>query len=226
MIKNKKNEGFAKGNNCGYSFAKKKLKADYIICINNDTLMLQKDFLEKIVEIENKDKCDVLGPDIISQNGEHQSPRRIKPLSLNEVKKSILRKSLMLLYFYWRKYLFGLKFVENLYRQSNANYKEQVAFSEKQENVVLLGACIIYCPEFVYKEEYAFSPKTFMYGEEDLLAWHCHKRNYKILFDPQIKITHLGEISTKRSIAKEVDKLIFIYKNTIQGLILLRKEMK
>ena len=48
-----KNLGFARGNNEGFKYAKEKLKADFIIMINNDTYLIQNDFC-KIIEEEYK----------------------------------------------------------------------------------------------------------------------------------------------------------------------------
>lgn len=62
-----------------------------------------------------------------------------------------------------------------------------------------------------------------MYVEADLLAWHCHRKSYRVLF---FAIVHLGEVSTKMSTKSEVDKMIFLYKYLIEGLQLLKKEMK
>jgi GT2 family glycosyltransferase len=49
-IKNEKNLGFAKGNNVGFRYAKYELNADFIILLNNDTVIEQPDFSEKIVQ--------------------------------------------------------------------------------------------------------------------------------------------------------------------------------
>jgi len=54
IIKNKKNLGYAGGNNRGV----KKAKGDYILILNNDVI-LDKEFLEELWK--NKDKTDILG---------------------------------------------------------------------------------------------------------------------------------------------------------------------
>src|SRR5665648_982242 len=57
------NSGFAKGNNYGYQYAKKYLKPNYIILLN------------KIYEIYQSAKFDILGPYIVSlSNNLHQNP--------------------------------------------------------------------------------------------------------------------------------------------------------
>lgn len=226
IIMRTENDGFAKGNNVGYQYAKKQLKADFIICINNDTLIEQKEFLHKIEEMYNKTKCGVLGPDIITRDEKKQNPRRTKRLTYSQIRKIIIRKRILLLYFYWKKYFFSIPFIEHLIEMADIKPNELSNMNEIQEDVVLLGACIIYCPIFIVNERNAFSPKTFMYGEEDLLAWYCYKKGYKTVYYPDIQIIHLSGISTKRSTRSEVDKDIFVYKYIIEGLKLLKDEMK
>ena len=85
-------EVFANGNNAGYRYAKEKFNANYIICINNDTLITQSDFLQRIIEIYCQYKCDVLGPNIISKEGIAQSPRRSHRLTKREVNKHNIKK--------------------------------------------------------------------------------------------------------------------------------------
>ena len=73
IIKNKKNYGFAEGNNIGIRFALKNLNSDYILLLNNDTVV-DKDFLNHMVEKgEKSKKIGILGPKIYYYN----DPQRI-----------------------------------------------------------------------------------------------------------------------------------------------------
>lgn len=226
IIMRKENDGFANGNNEGFRYAKEKLNANFIICINNDTILEQKDFLEKIEKIYTETECSILGPDIWTPTNERQNPRRATRLTYKEVKKNILRKQILLWYCYWKKYFSPIRLIEQLIEKSDISNREIKKGHYLQEDVVLLGACIIYCPNFVENEIYAFSPKTFMYGEEDLLAWYCSIKNYKTIYSPEIKIIHLSGVSTKKSAKSEINKDIFLYRYAIKGLKLLKKEMK
>ena len=63
IIYNKENLGFAGGNNVGVKYALEK-EADYVLLLNNDTLVKQ-DFLSKLIEVGEKDKkFGLLGPKI------------------------------------------------------------------------------------------------------------------------------------------------------------------
>ena len=68
IIENKKNYGFAKGNNIGIEFALKNLNSDYILLLNNDTVV-DKDFLNILVqEGETDAKIGLLGPKMYYYN--------------------------------------------------------------------------------------------------------------------------------------------------------------
>jgi len=62
LIENKKNYGFAEGNNIGIEFALKNINPDYILLLNNDTVV-DKCFLNILVLEGEKDaKIGLLGP--------------------------------------------------------------------------------------------------------------------------------------------------------------------
>jgi len=62
LIKNSKNYGFAEGNNVGMRYALKTLQSDYILLLNNDTVVA-KDFLTEMINVgESNKKSGILGP--------------------------------------------------------------------------------------------------------------------------------------------------------------------
>lgn len=64
LIANKENEGFAEGNNIGIRFAMKNLEVDYVLLLNNDTVV-DKYFLDPLIkEGESSNKIGLLGPKI------------------------------------------------------------------------------------------------------------------------------------------------------------------
>jgi GT2 family glycosyltransferase len=64
-----KNYGFPKGNNKGIKYALKKYKPKYILLLNNDTKIVQRDWLKKLIETAESDEkigvvgCKLLYPD-------------------------------------------------------------------------------------------------------------------------------------------------------------------
>ncbi|MFE5324757.1 glycosyltransferase family 2 protein, partial [Paenibacillus sp. NPDC056579] len=85
ILLNDKNSGFARGNNIGYKYASGELKADFVAVINNDTVIRDKYFIEKIIGLYDQENFQVMGPDIITKDGYHQNPFKMKGITLGEV---------------------------------------------------------------------------------------------------------------------------------------------
>ncbi|MBE8540567.1 glycosyltransferase [Geoglobus acetivorans] len=64
LIENKENYGFAKGNNVGIKFALSVLNPDYVLLLNNDTVV-DKNFLNELVKVAESDKSiGIIGPKV------------------------------------------------------------------------------------------------------------------------------------------------------------------
>ncbi len=78
LIKNNQNYGFAEGNNIAIRYALEKLKPDYILLLNNDTVV-DRCFLDELIKIAEKDPdIGILGPTILDYN----LPRSIQSAGL------------------------------------------------------------------------------------------------------------------------------------------------
>lgn len=62
LIENKENQGFAKGNNTGIKFTLKHLKPQYMLLLNNDTVVDSQFLTELIKTAESDDKVGLVGP--------------------------------------------------------------------------------------------------------------------------------------------------------------------
>ena len=72
LIKNEKNYGFAEGNNIGMRYALKALDPEYVLLLNNDTVV-GKEFLAELVKVAESDKrIGIVGPKIYY----YDEPRR------------------------------------------------------------------------------------------------------------------------------------------------------
>lgn len=214
-----KNNGFARGNNLGFDLAKKN-GADFIVLINNDTTIEQKNFCENIRSIYNKTGFAVLGPDILSvKDGIHQNPTKGFPLTKREVMKRILKIRLILC-----ALDLGLGNICLKLRKKNANYNND--FSEPMlvgdnSDYVLHGSCLIFSEKYIEKFD-GLHPGTFMYLEENILACICKKYNLKMVYSPEIHINHFRNISTNNSYKNNKEKMRFFYSNLIKSLYVLK----
>ncbi|MFX1392101.1 MAG: glycosyltransferase family 2 protein [Promethearchaeota archaeon] len=73
LIINEKNYMFVEGNNIGIRYAIKYINTDYILLLNNDTIV-EKDLIEEIVKIiDNNKKIGIIGPRICSYDNPNQN---------------------------------------------------------------------------------------------------------------------------------------------------------
>ena len=73
IIKNEKNYGFAEGNNIGMRYALKALNPDYVLLLNNDTVV-DRVFLTELIKVgESNEKIGIVGPKIYF----YDSPKKI-----------------------------------------------------------------------------------------------------------------------------------------------------
>ena len=68
LIQNRENKGFAEGNNIGIRYALAKLNPDYLVILNNDTIVAP-DFLYELVKVAQSDTTiGIIGPKIYYYN--------------------------------------------------------------------------------------------------------------------------------------------------------------
>lgn len=217
LIKNEYNMGFAKGNNVGYSYAKNVLKSDYIMCINNDTLIEQNNFIDIAINLFEYKKYDILGPDIIStKDGFHQNPMNLKAKIENNVIKKTIMKNIILLIMNYLHFEDIYKNLKNKIKKSSLMKYKNELYDKEMENVKIHGACILFSPNYV-KRYNGFFDKTFMYMEEDILFYIAKRDNLKIMYTPDLHIYHKEFSATNYYTKKSNKTLRFRYKNTIKS---------
>lgn len=230
VIKNKENAGYSKGCNFGYSFAKKNFaNLDFIIIMNNDMEIKQKDFISKIYNAYEEDKFYVLGPDIYStsnkihQNPEPRSIRTIEKINselshMNSISTNKLRIKALL-----KKIPFLEKFIKFLKRKKRLKNKN---FLSKQYNKTLHGSCLIFSKRFIDIREKAFFDKTKFYCEAQILDYECEKNNWLRLYEPSIKVLHHEDIATNATYSSYVKKSQFMNDCMINSLTEFKKLME
>jgi len=230
FIQSPTNLGYAKGNNIGYIYALRQLDSDFIIIANNDTQFQQADFLHQLVEIYNYNTCALIGPDIITPDGLHQNPYRSQIITKHELKCWERNRRLWLMFLYMDKFFClskHISFFRNYYNTRAQAGKPTTSWKIANHNVVLQGACIIFTPTFTSSfPNYAFHPDTFMYCEEDILAYLCAKKNLCTYYTPALQIYHAEAVSTQLSYKSYISKEIFLTKNILKSLRILKKIRK
>lgn len=204
--------GFSRANNEGYAYTRKMHSPDYVVVTNNDIVFEQKDFITKMKDSYSKNPYAVLSPDIVSrENGQHQSPISVQGRSVFQVNYTIWMNRICLI-------LFPL-----IYPLLQRNYNKNKVMGVGQqdlvykENIVPCGACIIVSKRFVEQEQKIFMPETNFYYEEYILYQQCQRKEYKILFDPELQVIHGDGIATKENKLNEKKRLKFVMKETLEA---------
>ncbi len=189
LLKNHKNYGFAEGNNRAIQYALKNLKSDYVLLLNNDTVV-DKKFLTQLVNIAKNEKIGFVGPktyyydlngssNIIGFAGGELSRTKCqtKPIGKDELDKG------------------------------QYNQSKKVDYVE--------GSCLLVKKELI-KEIGCFDSDYFTYWEEVDWCIRGAKANYLSFYSPNAKIWHktrASDIGANSIYYMIKNRFLFIKKN-------------
>lgn len=222
VILNSKNMGFAQGNNVGYAQAKHKYNCDFIILLNNDTLVQQEDFRDKIVTAYEKHHFAVMGPKILCADGTVNPCSPVVPIHTS------LRRARIGQISNYIRYLLSIFNLDIWFEQILHNYQNNQNNQTElyQENVQVAGCCWIFSKEYIDKFE-GLNPNTFMYLEEIILYVMVKKAGLKIMYNPELEIVHLEDAATLESFNGKTKKARqFKYKCQMHSFKVLLEELR
>lgn len=211
LLQSSENLGFARGNNLGFSYAKNQLNADFIVMLNNDTLLSQTDFNEILVDKYVQTHYGVLGPDIVTADGCHQNPGSKQSWSLQELRLKRLKLRI-------RSFLtwFGLDAsISRIIESQKEIYRKQTLAGDV-EHTILHGACWIFSPEFISRFD-GLCPDTFLYMEEDILKLQADRYGFTMRYTDQLQIFHKEDIATNMAAGSTNAKLRRKYHHMLQS---------
>ena len=188
------------------------MPADFVVVLNNDVEILQKDFCPKVEAIYRRHSFDVLGPDIISVfSGIHQNPKSLHGYSLESVRKkrekvARTKNPILLLL------SSGEKNSPAIWKrvQRRRRAKQCIDSSIPTEGSVLHGSCVIFSKRYLKKHPEPFYPKTYMYFEMEILDWLCRKDKSVVRYDPSIEVLHYQYVSSKQEYRSIVKRSKFV----------------
>ena len=167
VIKNEKNYGFAEGNNIGIRYSLEVLNPDYILLLNNDTVV-DKDFLDELVKVaKNDDSIGAVGPKIYYYN-------KNNIINFAGGKVSLWRAE-----------------TKNIGR----NLADTEKFNKTKEVSFIEGSCILVKKEVIKNIGY-LDHEYFCYFEDTDWCIRMKKRGFKLLYIPKAKIWHKIAAST------------------------------
>ena len=221
IIINDENVGFAKGNNIGFRYAKNQLNADFIILLNNDTVITQHEFIINLIESYKKNNFYICGPNIVSRvDKSKQNPIKKEFYSIKDVKKRIIKL-----------YLLKILSIFNIDEKGQKLYfkikKRKVIDKsvDKDKDFKLHGCCLVFSKLYINKYEGLYD-ETFMYGEEDILKYISERDSLKMIYEKSINIFHKECSSTYAYLKEPLMKRRFYYSNSINSYKKLLQLMK
>lgn len=195
------NIGFAGGNNEGYRFAREKLGADTILVINSDLFIKDGEFFKKLEKVIQDNPDDyIIAPDIESAFGVHQNPFRLHASTDGQHRKMILRKRMgQILY---RMPVLNKKLIQR--DAGTSTKKNRKHFDEEMFDIIPHGACIIFTPAWVKKEERAFREGSFLFIEEEMLFDYCAHLGYRTHYVPSLHVFHMEDASQNAAFSSKL----------------------
>ena len=222
ILKLDKNYGFAKANNKGINYAKKKYNPDFYITINNDVFITDQEILDKITKTYTKYHFDILGPFIDSPTKESVNPFPVIKTK-EQLQKEITHCQKLIKIYQSAFMYFGL----NIYLKVKHFIKKPTIPKNGKKlelNVPLHGCAIIFAKKYVEKYEYPFYNDTFLFHEEEFLYQRIIKDKLTSVYDPSIKVYHEESSSIKKSNKNIRLAKLFKEKERLKSLNLLMKE--
>lgn len=172
LIKNKNNYGFAGGNNIGVRCALEVLNPNYVLLLNNDTVVDNK-FLDELIKVAEKDeKIGIVGPKIYyyDYNG------RSDVINFAGGKLNLWKG---------QAYHIGIKEIDR------GQYDKIV------EVDYIEGSCLLIKRKILNKI-YLFDSNYFAYWEDIDLCIRCRRTGYIIIYVPTAKIWHKESATSGR----------------------------
>lgn len=173
FIKNKNNLGFSGGNNVGIKYAIKN-GVDYVLLLNNDTIVDQ-NLVNELLKIakENK-KIGIVVPKIYFAKGFEFHKNRYKKNELGRV--------------IW--YAGGTMDFRNVIGHHRGVDEVDHGQYDKVEEVAFASGCCMLVKKEVFEKIGMFDDRYFLYYEDSDLSQRVKKSGYKIVYNPKAILWH------------------------------------
>jgi GT2 family glycosyltransferase len=199
LIVNKANLGFAGGNNVGIRYALGK-NADYVMVLNNDTIV-DKDLLLNLLKIiKNDPDIAAVSPKIYFHKGFEFHKERYKGSEQGKV--------------IW--YAGGIVDWDNVYGNTRGvDDVDHGQYDKALETDFITGTCMLVRSD-VIKKTGLFDEKYFMYYEDTDLSLRIRRKGYKILYVPDAIVWH--KVAQSSAIGSELNDYFITRNRLLFGL--------
>jgi GT2 family glycosyltransferase len=205
VIKNKKNLGFAKGNNQGIKAA----SGDLIMLLNSDTVV-EKKAIEKLIDFyqEQENKNLALSPLLLNSDGTLQEEYYMRFPNL------------------WQIFVYHCPFWRWLLMKTSIKWKIISRMEKSPFEVEQLPGAALMAPKEIW-EKVGLLDEDYQFLYEDVdWCWRAKEMGVKLMVVPEAKIIHLGGGSWKKRLKSKSFEfyrdyfkafLLFVKKNYGEG---------
>ena len=166
LIENDINLGFAEGNNVGIKRALSN-KTDYILLLNNDTI-LDNNFLDELIEVSESDsRIGIVGPTVYHYGKLNKIQFAGAKISLNTGRFKLYR----------------------LDKTDDGQFNETL-------DVDYVCGCALLGKKELFEKIGSLNKYYFAYWEETELCFRAKKAGYRVVYAPKSKIWHKGGATT------------------------------
>lgn len=193
------NLGYARGNNLGAEFLISHFDVKWLLITNNDLIINEEDVVKVLVrKLEEDLSIGAIGPKVIGLDGRDQSPHRCLSIWSHMI---------------WPKLLYPL-----FAPFKHLHFMREVIQNAEEGYYYRIIGCFLVFRYKAFKEAGGFDSKTFLYGEEQIMAERMLRVGYRFYYLPEKKIIHdngrtVNSNLTKRERSRiSIDSLLYYYR--------------
>lgn len=180
LIVNQENRGFGGANNQGVELAQGK----YVLLLNTDAFLSSQALRFMVDQMEQNQDFLSVGPQLRYGDGRLQLSGGYLPTPIRVI--------------FWMWWLDKLPLIRSLvkpYHVYSLKWHTQTQYPDW-----LMGACVLF-RRSEYQAVKGFDEHIFMYAEEVELYRRLHQKypQKRVLFTPEVQVTHLGGASSKKA---------------------------
>lgn len=179
VIRSEVNLGFTGGNNLGINYATNH-GCDYILLLNNDTIVDENLLNELVSTLESDQRIGLLCPKIYFAKGHEYHKKRYKKKEMGNV-----------IWFAgggidWQN---GVSFHKGMDEVDRGQY-------DKKEEISFSSGCCMLIKKSLIEQIGMFDDVYYLYYEDADLCLRIQKAGYKIVYEPKGKLWHLNAASS------------------------------
>jgi len=194
LIKSDKNLGFSSGNNLGIKHS----KYDYILLLNNDTILINNAIKLSVEKIEKDSKIGALSCKLQYPNGTYQHPAQRFPSIKTELRE-----------------IFRLNKILTQAQRADLYLDTHFDHLTERECDWIWGAFFLTRRSIIEKLGGKLPDTFFMYAEDVQWCWRIKKMGYKINYFPDAQIIHYLGSSIKADNA-QTKYFKYLFPNTFK----------